>query len=111
MALITCPDCNKEVSQDAFKCPSCGKTLKKPKRSLGGKIIKWSFIIFNVLMLIWLITGMNAASDVYQTAASEAEKAGAAIGTGIGVFMIFVFWAIGDAILGILTLLTRPKAQ
>ncbi|MBE6748744.1 MAG: zinc ribbon domain-containing protein [Ruminococcaceae bacterium] len=42
MALITCPECNKEVSDSAKKCPHCGYKLKKlkniPKRSTIIKI-------------------------------------------------------------------------
>ena len=39
----------------------------------------------------------------------EFEKAGAAIGTGIGVMAIFTIWVIGDIITGLLALMTRPK--
>lgn len=33
MALIKCPECQKEVSDSALCCPACGKQLKKLKRS------------------------------------------------------------------------------
>jgi hypothetical protein len=45
MALINCPECNKEVSDTALTCPNCGYQLKKPqvkakpqptKRKTGG---------------------------------------------------------------------------
>ena len=52
---------------------------------------------------------MMGASEVVSSASSDAEQAGAAIGTGIGMFLIFTVWAIGDIILGIFVLLTRPK--
>jgi hypothetical protein len=78
------------------------------KRSFTGKLVKWSFIFFNILMLIWLIGGMNAAGDGYE-AMSEAEKAGTAIGAGIGAMFIVSIWAMGDIILGLLVLLTRGK--
>ena len=29
MALIRCPECEKEISQDALQCPNCGKPNKK----------------------------------------------------------------------------------
>ena len=79
------------------------------QRSFFGKLIKWIFIGFNLLMLFWLISGMMGASEVVSSASTEAEQAGAAIGTGIGMFLIFTLWAIGDIILGIFVLLTRPK--
>lgn len=110
MALINCPECNHEVSDKALKCTSCGTQLRKPKRSFLGKIIKWIFILFNLLMIVWLVGGTMSAGEVLNSAASEAERAGAAIGTGLGVSMILGLWVIGDIIIGILVLLTRPKS-
>ena len=108
--LIKCPECNAEVSDSAMKCPQCGKQLRKPKRSLFGKIFLWLFYLFNIFMLIWLVGGMNAASTSMNGMASEAERAGAAIGTGIGATIIIFIWAIGDVITGLLALMTRPKS-
>lgn len=78
-------------------------------RSAFGKVIKWLFIIFNILMIIWLVTGLGAAGDAMNNTVNEAERAGAAIGTTIGMGFILVVWALGDIILGILVLLTRRK--
>lgn len=111
MALVTCPDCQSSASDEAFRCPQCGKLLRKPKRSVFGKIIKWAFILFNLLMLVWLISGIGGSSEVYSTATSDAERAGAAIGTGIGVMLILILWGVGDMILGLFVLLTRPKSS
>lgn len=110
MALINCPECNHEVSDKALKCTSCGTQLRKPKRSILGKIIKWLFILFNVLMIFWLVSGTISAGDVINNASSEAERAGAALGTGLGMSMVLGLWVIGDIIIGILVLLTRPKS-
>ena len=52
------------------------------QRSFFGKLIKWTFIGFNLLMLFWLVTGMMSASEVVSSASSDAEQAGAAIGGG-----------------------------
>lgn len=82
---------------------------QKPKRSFFGKLIKWTFIGFNILMLIWLVGGVGGAAKQVGKAGSEAAQAGAAIGTGIGAMLIIFLWAGGAIILGILTLLTRPK--
>lgn len=111
MALINCPECSTEVSDTALKCPKCGVQLRKAKRSIFGKIIKWIFIGFNILMTLWLIDGTCAVSKtVSNLPSSGVEQAGAAIGTGIAAMMLFTIWVIGDIILGILTLLTRPKS-
>ena len=110
MALINCPECNNQVSDQAFKCPSCGKQLRKPTRTFMGKIFKWLFIVFNVLMAIWLIGGVGSSADVVNTAATDVEKAGAAIGAGLGASIVLSLWVIGDVILGLFVLFTRPKA-
>ena len=109
MALVNCPECQEEVSGSATKCPKCGFQIKKPKRGLFGKLFKYAFIAFNILMVIWLVVGMQGASEVFQGATSEAEQAGAAIGTGLGAAMIVAIWIAGDFILGLFVLFTRPK--
>ncbi len=75
MAMIKCPECSKDVSDSAFKCPSCGVALRKPRRGFMGKLFKWSFIAFNLLMALWFITGMNNASQG-MSGLSGAEQAG-----------------------------------
>lgn len=82
---------------------------QKPKRTLFGKIVKYAFIAFNIIMLIWLVGGMMSASDGISELNSDAEQAGAVIGTGIGAMLIIFIWVAGDVILGIMTLLTRAK--
>lgn len=110
MALVQCPECKTEVSTEAAKCPKCGFTLRKLVRSTFGKVVKWTFIGFNVLMLVWLVGGVGSASQAVNQAHSQAERAGAAIGTGIGAMLIIFLWVAGAVVLGIMTLLTRPKA-
>ena len=78
-------------------------------RTIFGKIVKWLFILFNILMVFALFKGCSAASDVILNAQSEAEKAGAGVGATIGMGMILGLWAMGDIIIGIVVLLTRRK--
>lgn len=108
--LVKCPECNADVSDTALKCPQCGKQLRKPKRGFFGKIFLWLFYLFNIFMLVWFIGGINSASELARQATSEAERAGASIGTGIGAAFLLFIWAIGDIITGLLALMTRPKA-
>ena len=110
MAIVQCKECTKEVSDTAIKCPNCGVQLNKPKRSVLGKILKWLFIVFNLIIIYWLFAGVGASADVANHASSEAGKAGAAIGTGIGVMMLLFLWVVGDIILGMLVMFTRPKS-
>lgn len=109
MALINCPECRSEVSDQAFKCQKCGFQLRKVTRSFFGKIIKWSFIGWNVLMAISLWSGMSAAVSMSAGLTSTAEQAGAAVGTGVGAAIIIGVWAFGSLILGLFVFLTRPK--
>ena len=78
---------------------------EKRERSAIGKVIKWIFIAFNLLMALWLVGGLHSASKI-QTF-SAAEQIGAGIGVTIGVTVLLILWALGDLILGILVLVTR----
>lgn len=61
MALIKCPECNKEISDKAKKCPNCGfpikrkkvRTLKKKKKS------KNIFIVFTLAILFFFVGGIG----------------------------------------------------
>jgi hypothetical protein len=72
----------------------------------------WVVLAFNLLMLIWLITGIGGAvqnTDCEKEttkALREACEAGTGIGTAIGAGIIVVLWALGDIILGVLWLVT-----
>ena len=59
-------------------------------------------------MIAWIWGGSKMAME-NQTALTGAEAAGAAIGTGIGISMLFILWLIGAVILGLMALLTRAK--
>jgi hypothetical protein len=78
---------------------------EKRQRSFFGNFIKWAFIGFNVLMLVWVISGINTVSGL--KADSEAARVGHAIGATIGFGMILGLWVMGDIILGLFVLLTR----
>jgi uncharacterized membrane protein YvbJ len=38
MALISCPDCNKEISENAPACPGCGAPIAGVKESAGSGV-------------------------------------------------------------------------
>ncbi len=109
MAMTTCKECNAQVSDQATKCVNCGARLKKPKRGFFGKLAKWSLIGFNVLMVIWLFSYFGDVGEYINETESSAEQTGAAIGGTIGTGMILMVWVLGDIILGLWALLTRPR--
>ena len=77
-------------------------------RTIFGKICKWLFIIFNVLMIIWLVSAIGAVGEM-DAPRNSAEEAGTAIGATIGFGMLLFVWAVGDLILGMFVLFTRRK--
>ena len=78
-------------------------------RTVVGKIFKYLFVAFNLFMAFALFQGCSAASDGMQQTSSDAETAGAAIGTALGVGMLLFLWLVGDVILGLFVLFTRRK--
>lgn len=48
MAMIHCPECNKEISDNAEKCPNCGCLLKKEHSVIG--IIGFSLSIISLFV-------------------------------------------------------------
>ncbi|SIO36920.1 zinc-ribbon domain-containing protein [Rhodovulum sp. ES.010] len=106
---VACPSCGKEVSRKAYDCPHCGHPLRKPRRGLFGTIFKGLLIVFNIVMLLWLIGYIGVLSDMNAGLTDEAERAGAFVGGTIGMGMLLALWAMGDVVLGLLVLLTRPS--
>jgi hypothetical protein len=78
-------------------------------RTVIGKVFKWAFILFNLFMLYALLSGIIGAGEAIEGASSEAERAGAGIGTMLGVGALMTFWVMGDVILGLFVLFTRRK--
>ncbi len=73
-----------------------------------ASILKYVFFAFNLLMAFAMYVGISENADKINNAASQAEIAGAAVGTGLGAFMLLVLWVMGDIILGLLYLVARP---
>lgn len=100
MALIKCPECQKEVSDKTYKCPNCGFVLNKPKRNITGQIFHSLFILFNFIML--LIIGfqvyMAFSIDNYSSIFSV---------TMIPIIGIWIFIGLP---LALMNYLTGPKA-
>ncbi len=78
--------------------------------------LTWVILGWNALMAVWLVTGtLSAANDTNTSCVGEFAdscRSGAAIGMGIGIFLILGVAAFGDVILGVVWLVTRrqPKA-
>lgn len=94
----------------------------------GWRPLTWVILIINVLFLVLVISAVSAGTSADDEAlaqckeqASEffteedcknATEAGSAIGAGIAVTGLLVFWVLIDIILGIIWLVTnRSKRQ
>lgn len=71
MALVKCPECNNDISDQAVACPKCGYELKKRKKKVtlpSGKN-KW-FVVIGVLLLIggfYLLNSKANATKSYES--------------------------------------------
>jgi len=82
------------------------------ERSIFGKIAKYMFILFNIIMLIALIF-LSPSIDEFDVSSPELykneEKLSQFMLTGTLMYFLFFVWAVGDLILGVWVLCTRPK--
>ena len=78
-------------------------------RTAFGKIVKWIFIIFNIIMLFWLVGSCAVVGEMSSNGYNDAERAGAAIGAGLGITFLLFVWGVGDVILGLFVLFTRRR--
>lgn len=75
--------------------------------------LTWVILVVQVLFVVWLIGGINAAGDETcpESQYSDACEAGQAMGTGIAIFMIILLWALLDVILGVIWLVTNKSKR
>jgi hypothetical protein len=83
-------------------------------RTVMGKIFKYLFIAFNVLMLFAFLKGCAVSSEGITNAGvgsdyPDAATAGATIGAGLAMATLLFVWLVGDVVLGLFVLFTRRK--
>ena len=85
-----------------------GQPMAMPK----WRPFSWVILVINILFLVWIIVGIAASkpTDCGSLTAEQCSDVNA-VGTGIGVAIIIVFWAMVDVILGVVWLVTRPKGK
>ncbi|MFK4069154.1 hypothetical protein [Streptomyces sp. NPDC029674] len=71
--------------------------------------LTWVILAFNLLMLLWLVAGVNAASSEGEKCVGKACEAGNDIGTLIGTGVILFFWMAGAVILAVIWLVTNAN--
>ena len=55
MTLINCPECKKEISDEAMKCPGCGKTVVEVLYELSERKFR-----VRMLLVILSLVGVSA---------------------------------------------------
>jgi len=77
------------------------------------RVFTWFILAFNTLMLAWVIDAIASHASTCHGLTGDALtncEAGN-VGVGLAVTLLFVFWALGDVILGVLWLVTRPRTR
>lgn len=76
------------------------------------RLFTWVIVAFNVLMLVWIVTGAASVSHSKCAGLStQACTAAREVGGGIAVVALVALWVAGDVILGVLWLITRPRGR
>jgi hypothetical protein len=73
----------------------------------------WAVVIWTVLMVLWAVSASAmSTTDVCSTATyTDACQAGATIGKGIAVTLIFVIWFLGFIVFSLIWLMSRPQRR
>jgi len=75
MALIKCPECNREISEFAKTCPSCGYKIKHPKQKKRNKIIGGIiFVVATFCIGIAVIYSINKRNQALEKLDKEIIK-------------------------------------
>ncbi len=107
MALITCPECKKEVSDRAMSCPSCACPLERAVTT-GATGKKWKGIQLVSLGAIFLGILVAFGTPIPQGGAYAGLMIvggliGLLAGTKVFMYLVAVYWG---ALLGLIIFLT-----
>lgn len=100
--------------------PAGGQPSRQPPRPPalkkhwlpGWRPFTWVILAFNLIMLIWVIVGASTHKSCHGLTGDALTNCQAGeVGTGIGVGLIILLWALGDIILGVLWLITKPHTR
>lgn len=85
--------------------------IERRRRGVFGWVIAFFFWGWQLVMAGALISGLNGASNHTAALHSEAERAGASIGTGLGVAFVLFLWVLGTIIFGFMMMFTRGRRE
>lgn len=85
--------------------------VSRRRRFPRWRPLTWVVLAFNLLMLVWLVVGVNAASDQGKSCVDQVCEDANDVGTAIGAGVILFVWAAGAVILGVIWLVTNRSFQ
>lgn len=109
--MATQPDPRRDAWPSA---PTPGPGSNRSRRfAPRWRVFTWFILAFNILMLAWVIGAIAShASTCHGLTGNALTNCEAGnVGVGVAATLLFVFWALGDVILGVLWLVTRPRTR
>ncbi len=114
MALISCNECSKEVSQFAKVCQNCGNQVNKPAKGALEILFIILFFLYNIAMALLAVQFIEQHKDgaLWFVATLSSISTFDYFGTFdpslifSAVFILFI-WLIGAVILGLAALMLR----
>lgn len=74
-------------------------------------VVKVGLVAWNALMALWFVSALVAASESTSECTTELCEDATAVGTGVGIVVILFVAALGDVVLGIFWLVSRPDRR
>ncbi len=68
------------------------------------RIFLWVFLAVQVLFIVWIIAGASSGTDTSNCGSLDAAtcKSASQVGTGIGVVLIILVWAVVDFFMAVI---------
>jgi len=82
----------------------------RERRSRFGRIVKWAFIAFQLVMIL-LMLGTCAAVGPFLSGPDPEVAMGAGLFAAVALGTLWTIWPLGTVLLGILVLLTRGRKR
>lgn len=99
MALINCPECNKEISDKAITCPHCGNPINDTKPIIIRKDYKAKAKAFTIAgIIVFVLSGIIGVSTVDSMVGMKAQY----VMGGGGAYPIYNFLINAITWLGII---------
>ncbi len=83
----------------------------RSRRSHRGRLLTWVVIGFNLAMLLWLVTALDAAGEGNGSCVGEPCRETDGPDSAMGAWLVILFWLTGAVLLGVAWLLAHRTDQ